>query len=452
MPFEPKKVAKQIKGELDPSLWLEPDLFNSKLTEYDYLYFSKAWSDPDLQEAAGKITATTGNADPFNKKICAFLVYACTHRTYNGSTDLTELQSISNLLRMSLREKLQAAAAVDRNYFDSVFDSLLPESIGEIKAAVSAGNFALLRWAANNQQTYIVDKLLSTPQVFEIIAPYYFSAVDGDSIKFLSSYIENYVSTQLPDQLKKEIGVKPLNDVYQPNSLRLDLSRYPLLQTVIKINNQKIAESLESPLSAPELRLNIARAGLPDRNPVYAAARQAGNDCLMDLLKKKIPGISARWEISPPAYRHYMSIFEKAVTASTETDKRTIFLEAARYLLEDYTKNNSAVKRILFFHWRHHAISVKACLDEMEGDPYYTVDGLMAQLHPIRNKPGFNPMGSIAKRILFLEEQASIWGVVFDKKTDLHQVYVSSQPYAIKQPKDVKGVDGSYLNVGGLLA
>lgn len=75
-------------------------------------------------------------------------------------------------------------------------------------------------------------------------------------------------------------------------------------------------------------------------------------------------------------------------------------LSCARALLIDYTKNNSRIKRVAFFHWdRHHVSKVNEIVNDAS---IKTIADLMRELDGIRLH---NPKGSLARRIAFIQQQ-----------------------------------------------
>ncbi len=78
-------------------------------------------------------------------------------------------------------------------------------------------------------------------------------------------------------------------------------------------------------------------------------------------------------------------------------------LQSARALLDDYTKGNSAISR--FFHGRwnlHHIEEVNQIVEDIDGQKIKDMDALVVRLHGIRL---VNPVGSLSRRILFIEKE-----------------------------------------------
>ncbi|MGL5742764.1 MAG: DUF5617 domain-containing protein [Legionella sp.] len=78
-------------------------------------------------------------------------------------------------------------------------------------------------------------------------------------------------------------------------------------------------------------------------------------------------------------------------------------LQGARQLLNDYTKNNSAISRFFHGHWnRHHVAEVSQLVNKIDKGDIQDVTSLIAELKKINL---VNTKGSLARRIYFLEEQ-----------------------------------------------
>ena len=85
--------------------------------------------------------------------------------------------------------------------------------------------------------------------------------------------------------------------------------------------------------------------------------------------------------------------------------KGSLPLFQAEALLRDYTKDNSAISRFFHGHWnRHHITEVNNIVMRINcsgNDAINSIDDLLVELHAIKLK---NPIGSLAKRIAFIEE------------------------------------------------
>lgn len=439
--YDKVEIKSVIEAQLDPALFSAKDLFASKLSDV-FLAFIYSLDNSQLKDTISEILK---NYDNEKDKVCAFLVYTCTHRgSYTGLANSQDLDTLANMLDMSDCHKLLAGAAADCKYFDHVFDRLVANSSFDvIEDAIKANNFALLRWAAINKQTHVIDKLVPNPRLFPIIAEEYYRMLAArETIEpLIRMCFDNYVFSMLPKALELEIKENTIWSNSRDSKLTLEglnFSECHFLKYVIKRHDQstlsnafiKMLEDAE-----PEIYLSIARSTdkFSKRNEVYEAVKAAGNSAIDDVLDRKLPGISARWKISSATYKQYMKIFENVVYHVKSSDITGIFIEAAKSLLNDYTKGNSKIKRVLFFHGgRHHADAVQECLDDMVGNPYLTAKDLVQHIVPISQKEKFNFKGSLARRILFIQEQATVWGVLFEESESLHQVYDFSGPCDIK--------------------
>ncbi|MCD6047881.1 MAG: hypothetical protein K0S08_1528 [Gammaproteobacteria bacterium] len=112
--------------------------------------------------------------------------------------------------------------------------------------------------------------------------------------------------------------------------------------------------------------------------------------CLEDTLRNQnLQDVAQRGYISSD--QEYPSSYEKI------WQKGTCFLESAKYLLRDYTKDNSSAMRFFSGHWnRHHLEDVSAILDVYI---IKDIDVIINRLLRIELK---NQNGSLATRIKFI--------------------------------------------------
>lgn len=81
-------------------------------------------------------------------------------------------------------------------------------------------------------------------------------------------------------------------------------------------------------------------------------------------------------------------------------------LANARALLNDYTKSNSALSRFFHGHWnRHHVQEISNIVSEIDNNTLQNIDQLMDKLKSIKLA---NPVGSLAKRIRYIEEKTPV--------------------------------------------
>jgi hypothetical protein len=84
-------------------------------------------------------------------------------------------------------------------------------------------------------------------------------------------------------------------------------------------------------------------------------------------------------------------------------DKSKEELSFARAVLNDYTKNNSALRRFFTGHWnRHHVVEVNALVVQIDQGKINTAADLLQKLKEIQL---VNPNGSLARRISLIERR-----------------------------------------------
>ncbi|MBA2657803.1 MAG: DUF5617 domain-containing protein [Tatlockia sp.] len=88
----------------------------------------------------------------------------------------------------------------------------------------------------------------------------------------------------------------------------------------------------------------------------------------------------------------------KTLTKDVEPKQDILFIQA-KNLLTDYTKNNSKFSLFFTFHWgRNHREAVNDALNNS-----VDLDSLLTRLKTVQEKEGFNPTGSLARRIRYIE-------------------------------------------------
>lgn len=100
--------------------------------------------------------------------------------------------------------------------------------------------------------------------------------------------------------------------------------------------------------------------------------------------------------------RRYTTLFKPQVHPASYTSmcRHTSSLENARELLNDYTKANSVVSRLIHGHWnRNHVDEVNAIVKDIDNREIKDMFELSARLASI---PLHNPKGSLARRIEFI--------------------------------------------------
>lgn len=76
-------------------------------------------------------------------------------------------------------------------------------------------------------------------------------------------------------------------------------------------------------------------------------------------------------------------------------------LKKAQIILEDYTKYDSTLMRVISFHWgRHHVKEVNAIVNHLKENKYADINNLLSSLNKIANK---NPEGTLVSIIAYLE-------------------------------------------------
>lgn len=143
-------------------------------------------------------------------------------------------------------------------------------------------------------------------------------------------------------------------------------------------------------------------------NPLYQAWLKGHNMRKDDAWLKPVVAITSKKTDSPEVAKQEASI-KKPAPLTAPASYHTFFtskndpLANARALLNDYTKSNSALSRFFHGHWnRHHVQEISKIVSEIDNNTLQNIDDLMKKLKSIKLA---NPIGSLAKRIRFIEEK-----------------------------------------------